>query len=139
MANMREAEMVKCYVYRLTGHGGDLLYVGMSVDPSHRTRTHAHKWWWPQVDKITAEAFGSRREARQAELNAIASESPRYNISDNPQFTSPDKIAKSLGMSSYEFWRSGLRHTLPVTRPGQAVKSRRADVEAWIADQIEAG
>jgi len=68
-------------VYRLFDNEGVLLYVGIAVDPNIRWRVHAReKTWWPSVSRRDVEWFPSRPAAEAAEVTAIASESPLYNV-----------------------------------------------------------
>lgn len=68
-------------VYRAYTADGELLYVGLSMNPVARTHAHAHdKPWWCEVATIALEHFTSRAEASQAEGQAIATECPRYNV-----------------------------------------------------------
>lgn len=69
-----------CYVYRLVDKAGELVYVGMTVNPGDRIGVHRKKSWWPEVDDVLLERFSSVDEARAAEARAIRTESPRCNI-----------------------------------------------------------
>src|SRR3546814_13572801 len=44
------------------------------------------KDWWIEVDasRTTFEWLASRPEAERAEIEAISSDAPRYNVADNP-------------------------------------------------------
>jgi predicted GIY-YIG superfamily endonuclease len=68
-------------VYRFYDADGQLLYVGMTGNLGRRFAMHAAtKKWWPQVARRTAEWFGDRGEAAQAEREAIRAEKPVHNI-----------------------------------------------------------
>lgn len=68
-------------LYRLFAHDDTLLYVGVTVDPAARWSHHSReKAWWPQVAHASADWFETRTEAEAAEVEAIASECPRYNV-----------------------------------------------------------
>ena len=68
-------------LYRHFDADGTLLYVGIAVDPMRRLYQHekfAH--WYPSISRIEIERFPSREEAIDAEIIAIRSENPKYNI-----------------------------------------------------------
>lgn len=68
-------------VYRLYDARGDLLYVGCTGSIVSRLTTHtALKPWWSEVRTITLGDPLPRGVALDAEVVAIRSEHPRYNI-----------------------------------------------------------
>lgn len=68
-------------LYRLFDAAGDLLYVGISTRPMQRVREHSKgQTWWTEVASQTFEHFPTRPEAATAELAAIRTENPRYNV-----------------------------------------------------------
>lgn len=68
-------------LYRLIGPQGRLLYVGVARDPFTRLEQHVKsKEWWPEVDHSHIEWYATRTEALTAELYAIRTESPLYNV-----------------------------------------------------------
>lgn len=75
-----------CFVYRLFGENDDLLYVGISDEPSVRLFQHAmDKPWWSDVKHGTVLPCATRVEALREEARAIAMEIPRHNISGMPK------------------------------------------------------
>lgn len=72
-------------LYRFYGADGDLLYVGISIDPDGRWKAHRDnkEKWVPFVARRTVEWLDSRPEALDAEARAIRSERPRYNGTHN--------------------------------------------------------
>lgn len=71
----------KCALYRHFDADGALLYVGISFRPLIRTKQHsAVSGWTDQIANITIEYFPNRREAMVAEVMAVQTEGPRYNI-----------------------------------------------------------
>lgn len=67
-------------LYRLYDSAGNLLYVGITCNPSRRFTQHkAQKPWWPDVARKHIEWMESRGAAAQAEENAIYHEAPRWN------------------------------------------------------------
>lgn len=69
-------------LYRLYSASDKLLYVGISKHPKWRMKEHAQgKWWWWQVHRGTIEYFEDRASAAEAELAAIRTEAPIYNLS----------------------------------------------------------
>lgn len=142
------------YVYRLFNREGDLLYVGLSNNPSIRVDYHElTKSWWSEVDPRLhrAEAFGSRREARQAERNAITTEGPKYNIMDKPgakhksksKFIARGPNAQYMTLNQFSLMteipvstlRRGIRNgDSPVRffRDGNRVLVSHAEVNEWV-------
>lgn len=73
--------MAEFAVYRLYDAAGALLYVGMSESVFYRLEQHVKKRpWWSEVDHAEIEWFATREQIVDAELCAIRTESPRYNI-----------------------------------------------------------
>lgn len=70
-------------VYRIHDADGGLLYVGSTVNGAY-TRIAAHKKaaWWPLMDpsRTRLERFDNELQARAAELRAIRTEHPRFNV-----------------------------------------------------------
>ncbi|MHA0288313.1 GIY-YIG nuclease family protein [Mycobacterium sp. C3-094] len=66
-------------LYRIFNDADDLLYVGITNNPSSRFSDHRGKPWWQWVAKITVEHHASREELREAEAAAIRDEHPWFN------------------------------------------------------------
>lgn len=89
-------------LYRFHSDTGELLYVGITLNPTGRWRQHRrHKPWWTEIARITIEQFPDRTSALLAETNAIHDEHPKYNIAQNPTPPAttqrPTTIAEILG------------------------------------------
>lgn len=68
-------------LYRHFDAAGNLLYVGISIQPFTRTEQHSrNKQWWPSIATISIEWFDDREAALTAERDAIANEYPRHNV-----------------------------------------------------------
>lgn len=68
-------------LYRFWDSKDVLLYVGISVRPWERWKQHrGEKPWWEEVARVTLENFPTRDDVLAAELRAIRTEEPRYNI-----------------------------------------------------------
>lgn len=68
-------------LYRFFDTDGELLYVGITMNPAARWPKHSkQKPWWCEVETISLETFGSRSEVLDAEREAIKTEHPRHNI-----------------------------------------------------------
>jgi predicted GIY-YIG superfamily endonuclease len=75
--------MATHYVYRLWDADGALLYVGISKTLVQRLTQHDQSQpWADEVASVTAKRYPNRDKARAAEIEAIQTESPRYNIRD---------------------------------------------------------
>lgn len=74
------ARKVHHCLYRMFSAGGELLYVGKTMNPSARFRQHRiQQSWWPTVAQITVDHFTSANELTHAERLAIATEGPLWN------------------------------------------------------------
>lgn len=72
-------------LYRFYNDTGRLLYVGITKHLPRRLSEHSwSKNWWTEVMRIDVEHFDDRSDARAAELHAIRTERPEYNIADVP-------------------------------------------------------
>ena len=68
-------------LYRMFDRGRGLLYVGITGHLPGRINAHENdKPWWSDVRILTVEPFRTRAEALAAELAAIKTEGPLYNI-----------------------------------------------------------
>jgi predicted GIY-YIG superfamily endonuclease len=71
-------------LYRFFGEGGELLYVGITNNPTRRFAQHGVKRdWWHEVATIRMERHESREAVLAAERSAILAERPRYNVVHN--------------------------------------------------------
>lgn len=76
----RKPLIAYCTLYRQFDKTGQLLYVGVSNDPQHRTNSHANTAiWFREIHIISLEHFGDRMSALEAECKAIETEFPKYN------------------------------------------------------------
>ena len=67
-------------LYRFYGQGGDLLYVGIAVNPKNRIDRHrTTKPWWGEVGKIETVLYPTRDEARWVEKLEVLLGMPKYN------------------------------------------------------------
>lgn len=81
---------MKTALYRIYGHRGALLYVGMSNSPVRRVRRHIQTQPWASlISHYEIEWHESRPEARKAELAAIRDECPDWNKASNRLMTLP--------------------------------------------------
>ena len=72
-------------LYRFFDKDDRLLYVGISLDPGARWKTHAReKEWWSDVARVSIEEHPTRKSVLDAESAAIRSECPLRNIAGNP-------------------------------------------------------
>jgi hypothetical protein len=79
----RDAEPA-CYLYRHYHPDGDLLYVGISLEPLRRQVRHTKSAGWRNmICQIVIEPFATREQALAAEKLAIRSEFPRFNAAHN--------------------------------------------------------
>lgn len=71
-------------LYRFYDAAGELLYIGITMNPVARWKQHGHdKLWWVEVASIAIESHLDRDSALRAERQAIAAERPRWNVVHN--------------------------------------------------------
>ena len=69
-------------LYRLFNEAGELLYIGITVNPEVRWASHrCAQSWWNEVARKDLQWLTNRAEALAAEAAAIPVERPRYNRS----------------------------------------------------------
>lgn len=84
MSRAADIELADTALYRLYTEGGDLLYIGIAVDPGRRYTQHrAGKPWGRDIASMDVAWFPYRGLAVDAERDAIQTEHPRYNIIHN--------------------------------------------------------
>jgi predicted GIY-YIG superfamily endonuclease len=72
-------------VYAMFGGDGEWLYVGSSVDPHRRRRSHARFPWYGDVRRFEVLAwFPSRREAMAHEYRLVREHRPLFCVHGNP-------------------------------------------------------
>lgn len=68
-------------LYRFFGADDELLYIGITNNPSRRMDQHSQgKPWWTEVVTVRMEVHPSRSAVLDAERIAIARERPLHNI-----------------------------------------------------------
>ncbi len=68
-------------LYRFYTATGQLLYVGITMNPAKRFKAHrGQKDWWSDVAGITIEHYATRQELANAERRAIQVEHPLHNV-----------------------------------------------------------
>ncbi|MFF6866670.1 GIY-YIG nuclease family protein [Streptomyces ardesiacus] len=79
-------------LYRFFNADDQLLYVGITVDIQKRWSYHAKEQaerWWPLVARHTLEWHDTRAQASRAEVKAIKTENPLYNVLHTPRNRGP--------------------------------------------------
>lgn len=72
-------------LYRFFDRSGQLLYVGRTISPANRWRTHERKSsWFDAVASVTRDVFPTADAVDRAERTAIATEAPIHNIRLKP-------------------------------------------------------
>lgn len=86
-------------LYRFFNADGDLLYVGISLNPFTRWKQHrSEKPWWVEVVNVTIQHYDDRETVSLAELDATKNERPRYNRTHNPDtLEGAERMASLLG------------------------------------------
>lgn len=84
----QEPQGERTALYRMFGADGELLYLGISRNFGTRWQTHASRSvWWPDVRSQAIDWHESREAAAAAEIDAIRTERPKYNVAHNPDAT----------------------------------------------------
>ncbi|MCU1616151.1 MAG: hypothetical protein JWO98_3691 [Frankiales bacterium] len=142
-------------LYRLFDQGGALLYVGVAANPRTRWSTHSkEKAWWCEVASKTVEWHGDRPTAEAAEVAAIVTEAPRYNVEHSTtrqrgdarsEYQSPYDKPRQIRIAT-QMWRDfGAATKAEGTTRGRVIAQfvawylhrpgakalRRPDVSAW--------
>lgn len=89
-------------LYRFYDADDELLYIGITNNPQNRFNSHrTDKSWFKKVIRSTMQHFPTREALAFAEIHAIQSERPKYNI--NHSISTPPTIqAKSrVGYSGH--------------------------------------
>ncbi|MFJ3950274.1 GIY-YIG nuclease family protein [Streptomyces libani] len=95
-------------LYRLYDTAGGLLYVGVTNNPTHRFGQHkADKAWWGEVVQHSIEWFDGEWSALQAEVEAIATEEPKYNRRSTERYK-VEQRATALAISAEARRRRGV-------------------------------
>ena len=104
-------------LYRCFDGDGQLLYVGISWS-TKRFRQHKNgKSWWREVATISIEHYPTRRQALNAEREAIQTEDPIYNrthkngawVDADPDAPGQLRIVEASAMGDH--WRVSLLTT----------------------------
>lgn len=68
-------------VYRFFAEGGELLYVGVSWNPSRRWERHrAEADWWPLAAVVVVDVYDQEKTALDVERYWIKAAAPLYNV-----------------------------------------------------------
>lgn len=81
-------------LYRFYDAAGDLLYVGITLNPDERWKKHRKKPWWHTVASIRLETYLDRESVLAAEREAIITEHPVHNVvhNSNNGTTTPRRV-----------------------------------------------
>jgi hypothetical protein len=102
-------------LYRMFNADDVLLYVGITTNLEDRLADHRiFKGWWRDVVTIRLEHFGTRSEAEAAEILAIDTEHPLWNVRHGSRLPA---------------------RTAPLKKPGGQMQHRnfRIEDDAWLA------
>lgn len=116
--NLQEAPHV---LYRFFGRDGSLLYVGITANVGSRWKTHSReKPWWTEVASCTIEHFTDRPSVEGAEIQAIRTEAPQYNVVHNQGLLVPSTTIEDEWLDA---WARAKRDLTPLGLAGFAVFS----------------
>lgn len=114
MARKRYLKKSPHDVYRIYDEHSNLLYVGCSWDAFSRVPQHKREYqpWWHLASTVDIDTFSDFATARLVEAQAIADESPAWNIAKETMALvrgrniDPVTIDAFRGIPIAEFWRS---------------------------------
>lgn len=114
-------------LYRLYNADGDLLYIGITLNPFKRISEHKRtKEWFDEVANIRLERFPTLAAVAAAEIEAIRTEKPRENITYNNSSVTVEKARLAEAKKSertFRKWR-GFTPEFFEGRPGIAMAYR---------------
>lgn len=88
-------------LYRFYSATGQLLYVGITMNPAQRFKSHRKsKDWWSEIVGITLEHYANREELADAERRAIQVERPLHNVVRPTLKPNPPQSAESIPIHS---------------------------------------
>lgn len=106
--------MSNTQLYRHWDEDNNLLYVGISYSSVSRLRQHEKTArWFTLVRNVTIEQFPTRKEAELAELTAIRTEKPIYNIAGVLPIVVAGKPVKKLRWQRPKYKIKGKRFFNP--------------------------
>ena len=109
-------------VYRAYDAEGVLLYVGSSNHPPQRYEYHRqHSPWWLFKAEIREQEYPSLTDARTAELVAIETEHPRWNVVGRSVDHPDGWINQAFGIKSAPWLRDELEAWRAWNRTGRKV------------------
>lgn len=89
-------------LYRFFDKDDVLLYVGITNNPKNRFKGHQkEKSWFNKVTHSTMEHFGSRNELEDAEVRAIQTEKPKYNVVHTVQAVLKPELVRLRALRSH--------------------------------------
>lgn len=92
-------------LYRHFDKDGRLLYVGISLSAMDRMRQHKCKSsWFPEIANMTIQVFPNKKEAINAEREAIINEKPLHNIRGTKEHKAKEKKIMEVNKSA-KSWR----------------------------------
>ncbi|MFE9777739.1 GIY-YIG nuclease family protein [Streptomyces sp. NPDC005775] len=124
-------------VYRFSNAKNQILYIGLTSNPSQRWAQHASdKEWWHQVWMREIEWFPTREEAEAEEARLISVAAPLYNKNGG---TTRQRKANPRSMN---YWKPDEDFVSLARRHMRAVASlaaARADLESAIVATLRSG
>jgi predicted GIY-YIG superfamily endonuclease len=95
-------------LYRFFNATGQLLYIGITMNPPQRFRDHREsKEWWTEVAGITVENYPNRTALADAERRAIKVEHPLHNVTHNnahPMHNTASAISDENPVGIRDYW-----------------------------------
>jgi hypothetical protein len=94
------------YLYRLYSDD-ELLYVGITNNPTHRWAAHrTQEDWWPSVKEMKLKEYPSLLEAETAEQESIKVEHPRHNLRNDSFHPGKKLSARELPEDEIQYLKS---------------------------------
>lgn len=126
-------------LYRFFDAQDRLLYVGIAGRPAERAHQHSKKKeWWSEVDHSTYEHFSTREAAAAAEVAAIVTEHPVYNVVHNGKRTTPDPRVEFSCVECGELVGDGQGYVQVDSHFAHAMFRAFGHVDQLVAQNLEA-
>lgn len=122
--------MTRQALYRFFDESDELLYVGVTMNPTRRWLEHSQdKVWWAEVAHVTLEPYPDRKSVLDAEQLAIKTEHPRYNIAG----AEPERVVRVETELIWNCWQCGDQ----IDPPEGHIYVKFADIQGTQADLDE--
>ena len=127
-------------LYRFFNANHDLLYVGITANPTARLKKHAaEKEWWLEIATVKMEHFSDRQSVLAAERAAIKSEHPLHNVRMNGDARREAQAPAEIDGLVGRFFHSWVEKTDETSEYATIVSGRVLQWQGHVVEQIDRG